>query len=152
MSVVIGIGNPLRADDGLGHHVVEALRREMPEVEAVDASTYDIEIIEHLRGRSRAVIVDALLTGAEPGTIHRLRPEEIGETGFRRTHGPNLPSVLRLASQLYSDELPGEITIIGVEAEDVESFSWKLTPMVRSALPRVIEEIRRALSEDSPQA
>lgn len=145
MTVVIGLGNLLRADDGVGVHVVRRVAEELPGVEAVDLSTSDIDILDHIRGRDRVFIVDAIVTGAEPGTIRRLDPGDLVAAGFL-SHGLNLPSVLRLGSELYPDEMPGEVIILAVEAGDIRSFTEELTGKVASAVPRLIEMVREELT------
>lgn len=145
-NAVIGIGNLLRADDGVGIHAVRMLEEEMPEVEAVDLSTANIDLLDHIRGREKVVIVDAVRSGADPGTILRLAPEELVETDFSQSHGLNLLAILRLGRRLYPEEMPKEIVILAVEAEDTESFSSDLTPKVRSSLPELIEKIKVELA------
>ena len=144
-NAVIGIGNLLRADDGVGIHVVRILQEEMPEVDAVDLSTANIDLLDHIRSRSRVVIIDAITTGAEPGTIHRLEPGELVESDFGQSHGLNLPGILKLGKQLYPDEMPGKIVILAVEAQDVESFGSELTEKVQAAVPKLIKMIKREL-------
>ena len=144
-NAVIGIGNLLRADDGVGIHVVRILREEMPGADAVDLSTANIDLLDHIRSRDRVVIVDAITTGTEPGTIHRLEPGELVESDFAQSHGLNLPGILKLGEQLYPDEMPKKIVILAVEAQDVESFSSDLTEKVRTAVPKLIEMIKREL-------
>jgi hydrogenase maturation protease len=145
LTIVIGLGNLLRADDGVGAHVVRRMAEELPGVEAVDLSTSDIDILDHIRGRDRVFIVDAIVTGAEPGTIRRLEPGELDTADFL-SHGMNLSSVLRLGSELYPDEMPGEVIILAVEAEDISSFTEQLTEKVASAVPRLIEMVREELT------
>ena len=146
MKTVIGVGNLLRADDGVGIHTVERLRKERPEVEAIDVSTSGIGILEHVRGRERVVIVDAIITGAEPGTIHKIRPSDLGSEEFR-SHGLSLSTTLQLGSQLCPDEMPESLVILAVEAEDITSYGTELTAKVRSAIPRLMEEINKELDE-----
>jgi hydrogenase maturation protease len=143
---VIGIGNLLRADDGVGIHVVRLLEEKMPEVETVDLSTANIDLLDHIRGREKVVIVDAMRSGADPGTILRLVPEELVETDFSQSHGLNFPAILQLGRRLYPEEMPEKIVILVVEAEDTESFSSELTPEVRSSLPELIEKIKGELA------
>ena len=144
-NAVIGIGNLLRADDGVGIHVVRILQEEMPGVDAVDLSTANIDLLDHVRSRDRVIIVDAITTGAEPGTIHKLEPRELVESDFSQSHGLNLPGILKLGEQLYPEEMPRKIVILAVEAQDVESFSSVLTEKVRAAIPKLIRMIKREL-------
>ena len=144
-NAVIGIGNLLRADDGVGIHIVRILQEEMTEVDAVDLSTANIDLLDHIRSRDRVVIIDAITTGAEPGTIHRLEPGGLVESNFGQSHGLNLPGILKLGEQLYPDEIPKKIVILAVEAQDVESFSSDLTEKVQAAIPKLIWMIKREL-------
>ena len=138
---VIGIGNLLRADDGVGVHVVDRLRRERPDIESVDLSTANLEILDYVRNRARVVIVDAMRSGAEPGTVRRMGLEELRGAGFRDSHGLDLGGLIRLGWVLYPDEMPGRLVIIGVEAGDVDSFTCELTEKVERAVPGVIAAI-----------
>lgn len=139
-NTVIGIGNLLRADDGIGIHVVRKLKEERPDIDAIDVSTAEIEILEHIRGRGKVIIIDAITTGAEPGTIHKIQPRDLGSEEFR-SHGLSLSTTLMLGSQLYPEGMPKELVVLAVEAEDIDSFSNELTYKVKSAIPRLLEEI-----------
>ena len=66
-SLVVGVGNLLCTDDGVGIHVIERLDALHRGVETIDAAMGSIEIIEAMRGYDRAIIVDAIQTGADPG-------------------------------------------------------------------------------------
>ena len=145
---VIGIGNLLRADDGVGIHVVDRLKAERPNIEAVDVSTAEIGILDCLRGREKVVIIDAIITGAEPGTIHKIVPDNLLENAFLRSHSLNLSGVLQLGAQLYPDEFPEKLIILAVEAEDVTSFSTGLTAGVESAIPGLLREIEMEFGDD----
>lgn len=142
-NTVIGIGNLLRADDGVGIHVVRILREERPDIEAVDMSTANIEILEYIRGRDNVVIIDAIKTGAEPGTIHKIIPEEVGSFDFARSHSLNISGVLKLGFQLYPKEMPKKLIILAVEVQEITSFSDKLTSNVQRAIPKLLEAIKK---------
>jgi hydrogenase maturation protease len=143
MNAVIGIGNLLRADDGVGIHVVQRLEDEITGCEAVDMATAGIDLLGHIRGREKVVIVDAILTGSEPGTIHRVSTHEMRSPIFAKTHGLNLHGTLMLGQLLYPDEMPKKLVILGVEVQDITSFSDKLTSNVQRAIPQLIEAIKK---------
>ena len=138
-SLVIGVGNLLCTDDGVGIHVIERLDAMRRGVETVDAAMGSIEIIEAMRGYDRAIIVDAIQTDAEPGTIHvvNLAAGEKPPT-MTHSHGTDILTTIQLGYRLYTDEMPREITLIVVEAEDTTTISDKLTPRVDEAAERVI--------------
>ena len=120
-NTVIGIGNLLRADDGIGIPVVRKLKEERPDIAVIDVSTAEIEILEHIRGRGKVIIIDAIKTGAEPGTIHKLEPRDLSPEEFAGSHGLNLCSTLMLGSQLFPEEMPKKLIILAVEVQDITS-------------------------------
>ena len=138
---VICLGNLLRADDGVAIHLAERLRKERPDIEVVELPAGTPEILDYIRGRDRVVIVDAIRTGAKPGTIHRIIPQVAESLGLASSHGINLFGLLRLGQQLYPDEMPERLVILAVEAEDTSSFSDELTERVRQAIPVLLEVI-----------
>ena len=71
-TLVIGVGNLLRTDDGVGIHVIRALDDLHTGFDTLDAAIGSVEILEAMRGYDRVIIVDAIETGAEPGTIFRV--------------------------------------------------------------------------------
>jgi hydrogenase maturation protease len=147
-TLVIGIGNLLRTDDGVGIHVVNLLKELYPKVDTLDAAMGSIEIIEAMRGYERAIIVDAIETGAEPGTIFR-----VNFTGGEKplvithSHGTDLVTTLNLGQQLYPDEMPREIIIIAVEAEDTTTIHDIPTPKVQRAIETTVQEIINNIKE-----
>ena len=145
---VIGIGNLLRADDGVGVHVVRKLKEERPDIEAVEVSTAEIGILDHIRGCEKVVIIDAMFTGAVPGTIRKIVPGHLETDAFLRSHSLNLSGVLRLGARLYPDEFPEKLIILAVEAEDITSFSTGLTARVESAIPGLLREIEMEFGDD----
>jgi len=143
---VIGIGNLLRADDGVGAHVVRRLNEGWPDIYAVDLSTAEIGVLDHVRGREVVVIIDAIISGARPGSIHRVELGDVADEAFTRSHGLSLASSLQLGYRLYPEDMPMKIVVLAVEAGDIESFSTDLTPEVEAAVPRIIEEVLREVA------
>ncbi len=149
-TVVIGLGNSLLSDDGLGPHVVSQLRREVPETEDrvyKTVSVGGIELMTELIGFDRAIIVDAMVTGcAQPGTVTRIELSSLISTcNLNSTHDANLGTALEMGG-LLGLSLPSDVEVWGVEANDVETFSETLSPEVDSALPELVSEIRNFLS------
>jgi hydrogenase maturation protease len=141
-TLVIGVGNLLRCDDGAGVHVVNRLKTEAPHIDAEDVAMGTIEVLEAMKGYDRVVIVDAVRTGAEPGTVFRVDISR-GEKSpvVASSHGVDLVTTLRLGARLFPDEMPREQIIIGVEAGDVTTLSEECTPPVEAAIRMVVEDI-----------
>ena len=147
-TLVIGVGNLLRTDDGVGIHVINMLNEVNPVVDTLDAAMGSIEILEAMRGYDRAVIVDAVETGAEPGTIFRVNLTR-GEAPpiVTHSHGTDLITILRLGRKLYGEEMPGEIILLAIEAQDTTTIGDEPTQKVRRAVQETINTIL-ALSEN----
>ncbi len=139
---ILGCGNPLVADDGVG---VEAARRLAsrgvpPGVELIEAGTPGLGLLEMIAGADKAVIIDAVISGSAPGTIHRFTGDQLPKREFIpfSLHGFNLVDALEFGRKVQPESLPREIVIIGVEAGDT-AFGAGLSPAVEQALPRVID-------------
>ena len=143
-TLVIGIGNLLRTDDGVGIHLINKLNERFPGLDTLDAAMGSIEIIEAMRGYGRAVIVDAIETGVEPGTIYRVNLTG-GEKppAITHSHGADILTILQLGNQLYGDEMPKEIILLAIEAEDTMTISDKLTSRVQEAIEKTLKIITR---------
>ncbi len=123
MSVlVLGVGNLLLKDEGVGVRVVEELgkRYAPPEgVELLDGGTAGMELLDIMANRSCVILIDAVKTGAEPGTVVRLADEEV--PAFFRTkispHQVGLSDVL--ATLTITDEKPDSVVVIGVVPKDL---------------------------------
>ena len=145
--VVIGLGNSLRGDDGVGPRVVEELnRRGLPEgVTALDVGTGGLDLLLVLEGWDRVVVVDAADVGREPGQFVRFTPDQayLAQAADRFSlHHAGLSEVLALADAL-GRAMP-EMVIFGVQPAEI---GWRegLSPAVEAALPAltdaVLEEI-----------
>jgi hydrogenase maturation protease len=142
-TLVIGCGNLLRSDDGIGIHVIEHLRRErsVPGIDLVEAVS-GIDIIGAIQGYEKVILVDAIQSGGTPGTVYEFSLSELGEAGTFSSHGMDFASLMKLGRGLYPGQIPDKITVLAVEAEDVMTISDKCTPKVAEAVSRVIGKIK----------
>lgn len=143
-TILVGLGNPILADDSVGIKAAQAVRGLLAgqgEVQVIEAYAGGLRLMEAMAGYDRAIIVDAMKTGRALGTLARFGPGEGSRTrNLLSTHDGDLEGSLALGRELGL-KLPGEIEIIGIEAEDVESFSEELTPAVHAALPGAVAQI-----------
>jgi hydrogenase maturation protease len=144
MSVlVLGVGNILLSDEGIGVRVIEALqdRYVIPaEVEVVDGGTSGMDLLETLGGRSQVIIVDAVKTGGPPGSVVRLQGEQV-PVFFRGRISPHqlgLSDVLAALTILGSE--PRQVTVIGVEPADL-SIGIELSPLLAARLDELVERV-----------
>ena len=136
--VVIGVGNEVMRDDGVGTCVVRRLEEENlgPEVELVEGAVGGLDLVFDLEGRDLAIIIDAARMGLEPGTVRLVRREEIEERllPLASLHDIALHDVLELA------DLTGirpEIVVVAVEPAEVVP-GLGLSPAVEAAVPEMM--------------
>lgn len=146
-AVVLGVGNLLLSDEGVGPHAIAQLGRRLrlpPSVELIDGGTSAMELLADLAGAQLLLIVDAVAGGGLPGTIHVLKGDEVPRffTLKLSPHQVGLSDVL--ATLLVAGESPQETIIIGVEPGSL-ALGMELSAEVAAALPALAEEIRRRL-------
>jgi hydrogenase maturation protease len=143
---VIAVGNRLRRDDGAGAAVLERLRGRLPAgVALVEVGGEPSELLDAWEGAASAVVVDAVRTGAEPGSLHRF--DASGEplparTGSASTHGLGLAEALELGRAL--GRLPARVVVVGIEAGDEgqgAGLSEPVAAAVDGAAALVLEEL-----------
>jgi hydrogenase maturation protease len=149
-TLVLGLGNPILSDDGVGIHVVRAVAARWQHVPGrngvhfSEASVGGLRLLDYLMGYERVVLVDAVFTGSgQPGQIHRLRPGDLLESLHSgSTHDLSLSGALALGRglglSLPSDE---DIAIFAVEVEDVWTFGESCTPAVARAIAGASETV-----------
>jgi hydrogenase maturation protease len=142
-TVVLGIGNPFMADDSVGIRVAEALDGV---VDTKILTTTDFNIIDAVLGYERAIIVDGVKTGNEPGTIIEMSRDQIFSSyRFSGTHNLSLATSLQIGYNIFGDEMPKDIKIVGVEVEDIENFGKGCTPKVEAAIIPAIGMVKSYL-------
>lgn len=143
--VIIGVGNLLMGDDGIGIHVVEALmKQKLPRNVAVfDGATRAFDVLEYMDGVDKAVIVDAYKKGGAPGSIYRFSfdpADEVQDNALNLSmHDINFLDALKAGKGIY--RLPAEIVIIGIEPETLEC-GLGLSAELTMALPAIFEAVK----------
>ena len=149
-TLVLGLGNPILSDDGVGIKVAQELREKLrdPQVTVAESSLAGISLLDFVVGYNQVMIIDAIQTkGGKAGQIYRMRPEDFSSAKHLSSpHQINLITALELGKML-SLAMPQKITIFAVEAKDVSNFSEKCTPKVEKAIPRVAKMVLEELNE-----
>lgn len=144
-TLVLGLGNPLLRDDSVGLRVVQQLRADLidhPEVEISEDYWGGLRLMERMVGYDRVIVVDAMRSGGPAGAVFRLTPGSVATQRSASTHDVNLPTALRLGRMAGTQLPPDErIVLVGIEADDVETFGEELTPNVQRAIPEAIRLI-----------
>jgi hydrogenase maturation protease len=141
--LVLGVGNTLMGDDGVGVRAVEALADsyELPaNVRVVDGGVAGLSLLDEIAAADYVLIVDALRHGGVPGAIHRLRRENIRPRcgPYVSAHEVGIAELLAVAE--FSGHLP-ETEIIGIEPLETETVALELSRPLQRALPRVVAAI-----------
>ncbi|CAI9404167.1 hydrogenase maturation protease [Nocardioides sp. T2.26MG-1] len=154
-ALVVGLGDPARGDDGVGFAIARAVAaRALPGVSVLvrrDPAT----LLDLWCGHAPVVVVDAVRSGAAPGTTHRLvvgpgqppLPAGSWASSGRGTHAFGLAAVVELARALH--RLPEQLVVIGVEAASF-GHGDPLSDPVRQAVPAVADLVVELLSEEVP--
>lgn len=150
-TLVIGLGSPLLCDDSVGLKVVQEVRRRLGsrvDIDVEEDVRGGLQLMERLSGYDRAIIVDAIITGAPPGTIVQLTPADIPTQRSASQHDVNLPTALDLGRQLGL-HLPDNdrILLVGIEADDILTFNEECTPPVAAAIPPAVDVVIKALQQ-----
>jgi hydrogenase maturation protease len=139
---ILGVGNTLYSDDGVGIRVVERLEKEydFPDnVLVVDGGVLGINLLGIISNAGRMIVVDTVLNHGQPGDLHRLDHDEIPNRILAKNslHQVDLIEALTLCHAL--DHVP-QTTIIGVEPMDLTTLGEELTPEIGSKMDALIEK------------
>jgi len=147
--LVAGFGNTLAGDDGVGPLVVRRLATlELPSgTRAVEVRTDALELAGLWRGETHVWLVDALIRGAAPGTIHRLEHDEVMSVPQRHAtvHHLSLPECLRWLALDETAMAAVRYRLYGVEPERLD-LGEGLSPAAAAAADQLAEELFRELS------
>ena len=155
--LVLGVGNPILSDDGVGIHVIRELQKEysnIPGLELDELDTGGLSLAERFVGYKKVIIIDALaLENGKPGDVQRLTIDDFMSTKrMYCAHDCNLATAYDvLKEELGEDKLPDEVIIIGIEIKDFESFSEILSEKVAKAIPKAIKMVEKELEKILPK-
>jgi len=150
-TLVLGIGNSILGDDGVGVHAVQELARKIKDanVDVKGVSFDGLNLLETMVGYDKLIVVDAILTeGGEAGEIYRLKPEQVcrPSSSAISPHHFNLVTTLAIGKKLFPDEMPSEVTVFAVNTQDVTMVTEEMTEEVKKAIPRVVSLVSEELS------
>lgn len=144
--LVMGVGNTLMQDDGVGSHVIEALADSsdpLPDLDIIDGGTIGLALLPQIENADAVIIVDASEIGAPPGTVRLLHNEEIDRqlSGKRRTvHEVALVDLFSAAG--IRGRMPAERVLVAIQPACTE-WGVDLTPEVQAVVPAACAAIRR---------
>lgn len=141
---MLGVGNPILSDDGVGIHIARRLRElDLPGVSVEELAASGLELLDMVIGYDELVIVDSIKTeGGRPGDFYELEEKDFEKSIHGSSpHGINIATALALGRKIVPEKMPKRVLFIAVEADDVVNVSEKLTDKVQEAVPRVIDRI-----------
>jgi hydrogenase maturation protease len=149
-TLVLGTGNPILSDDGVGIKVAHEVANQFnsPQVTVAETSAAGLRLLDSIVGYDKVIIIDAIQTKkGRAGQIYRMKPEDFSfAKHLSSPHQINLVAALELGKMLNL-VMPQEITIFAVEAKDITSFSEKCTPEVEQVIPKVVKMVLEELNE-----
>ena len=145
---VIGVGNLLLKDEGMGVHIVHALQQiDIPhDIKIIDGGTSP-DLPYYLKDIDKLIIIDAVKAGGKPGTVYRFQPHDVNieSKGMVSAHELGLEQSLEMMRLMGSE--PKEIVIIGIEPKEID-WGTELSAELQRKIPEVINVI---LNEISPR-
>ncbi len=143
-ALVLGIGNPILSDDGVGIRVAREVGKNLndPHITVSETSTAGLSLLDSMLGYDKVVIIDAIQTQeGKAGRIYCMKPEDFSSAKrLSSPHQMNLVTALELGNMLNL-AMPREITVFAVEARDIATFGEECTPEVEKAIPQAVKMV-----------
>ena len=143
-TLVLGIGNTLLGDDGVGVYAARELAEKMSDenVTVMDTAIDGLNLLDVIRNYERLIVIDAIIDErAETGTIFRLTQDQIPPPSLSggSSHNLNLATTLSIGNRIFPGEIPGEVVVFAVASQNVDCVTEEMTANVKLALPHVVE-------------
>ena len=144
MPLILGLGNTIRSDDGIGIMVAQELRKADPPLaaEIKEASVAGLSILDEIDGYDRVILIDSIKTGKDkPGSVYKLKPEDFNTTTqLSNSHGIDFFTAIELGKN-FGYNIPKRIDIYAIEIEDNATFNDKCNPKVKLSIPKIVKLI-----------
>ncbi len=151
-TAILGVGNLLMKDEGIGVHVARACEQlRLPEnVEVIDGGT-SIELASLVEGFDRLIVIDAALAGGKPGEIYRFALEEIDQGNSPLLSGHELGIAQILGSSALVGNAPKKIVIVGVEPKEID-WGLELSQELEHRIPEIVENVLKEVEPGGDDA
>jgi hydrogenase maturation protease len=147
-TIVLGVGNPILQDDGVGIHVINELRQQLNNSTIVldTAYTGGMNLLDMIRGYDRVILVDAIKEQqSKTGDVKRFSLPESPSLHSSNPHDVSLSEALLLAKNLGEQHLPKKIIVIGIVVQNTLDFGESLSKEVAAAVPTAVQMVLKEL-------
>ena len=143
-TLILGIGNPILTDDGVGIEIAQRLKEENAKLKVIETSEAGITLLDLIAGYDKLIIIDSIKTEkGKPGDLYKLEPGDLKPSkDFSSSHSIGIATALELGQRL-GYRIPEYISIYAVEIKDNTTFGEKCTEEVEQRLPFIVKQIMR---------
>ncbi len=151
-TIVLGIGNPILGDDGVGVHVANELKKQIqnPSITVDEAITGGMNLLDLILGYDKAIIIDAVKTkDGEKGDVKRIPFGNFSTMHSCNPHDVSLIEAIEMAKKMGENRIPKEIIIIGVMLKEIPcEFGEELSKEIATAVPKAVDMALNEIKED----
>ena len=143
---ILGIGNTLRGDDGVGIVIAQKMRdRDFPpDVKVYEVGSGGLKVLHRLEELEKVILVDSVRFDASPGDHRFFSPEEVKSMkGISGTHGTDFLEIIELSEKV--DESPEDILILGIQPKSL-SLGDDLSPVLENKLPNILDDLEEKIN------
>jgi len=151
-TIVLGVGNPILSDDGVGIHVAKDLKNQInhPSITIDEALTGGMNLLDLILGYDKAIIIDAIKTkNTKNGEVRKFSLSDISTVHSCNPHDVSLLEAVEMAERLGEKRIPCEILIIGISMDKIPcEFGETLSKNIAAAVPKAVEMVMNELKKD----
>jgi len=152
-TIIIGVGNPILGDDGVGIHVANQLKQKNIanfNIKIDEAATGGMNLLDLIKGYDKAVIIDAVKSNnGEHGMVERISIDNFTTMHSYNPHDVSLTEAIELSKKIGEKQIPKEIVVIGIIIKNSPcEFSEKLSDEISKAVPKAVEMVLNEIKND----
>jgi len=141
-TLILGIGNPILTDDGIGIKIARKIKEENHELEVVEASEAAMALLELIGGCDKLILIDSIKTEqGKLGELYKLELEDLKPAmGFSSSHGLDIATAFKLGERV-GYRMPKSVSIYAVEVKDNTTFGEECTEELEKRIPQITKQI-----------
>ncbi len=141
-TLILGIGNPILTDDGVGIKIAQRLKEGNPELEMIETSEAGITLLDLITGYNKLIIIDSIKTEkGKPGDLYKLELEDLKPAkAFSSSHGIGIATAFELGQRL-GYKMPKCVNLYAVEIKDNTTFGEECTEEIKTRIPFIAKHV-----------